>query len=608
MMFLDLAIALSCAGVGLVCGWIMHAIGWGVDPADLNDDRSMIDRSELDHVKGEYERLAAAADRLREYAITMAMDVDLHQSSVQAVSDALSSETSFSADELGEVVNRLIDANQTMQSKLQTAQSRISEQADQLESAERRAQTDALTRVSNRGAFDEHLARRHALGPGRAGTLMLLDVDHFKKFNDEHGHRAGDEVLKVVANMLHARLKSYGIVARFGGEEFAAIIDGYTVEESKQIVESARAAIGQHLVEFEGKQLAVTASIGLAEPLEAESIEQWIERADSAMYHSKNQGRNCGHWMDVNTPELITLGDEPSSIPDIDEALPTVAIPPANQTAAPKPQPRVPAARPNHGAFSSLPDRAALTGSFAELQERSKSIGLPTQVMQLHVSGAPAAGSMRTLLQIVRATMRSVDRIGAEDDSTLLVCMPGINDDTAQEKVKQIRSSAESLQFGEPSTHESSKLDISVIAVEPDETLDEAIARTPAPVSPAPVSPAPVSPAPVSPAPVSPAPVSPAPANRDNATSPESDLKQTTESAVPESAVPESAVPESAVPESAVPESAVPASNVPDQATSAAKTKSPAIAAAPNSAAPPPSGLPLKAEPSSPPQVVASGS
>ena len=452
----------------------MNGLGWGVDLSDVTDDLTLIEKSELDQVKAEYDRLAAAADRLREYATTMAMDVDKHQSSVQAVSDVLTSETTFNADELGDVVNRLIEANESMQTKLQSAQARISEQADQLESAERRAQTDALTRVSNRGAFDEHLARRHILGPGRAGSLMLLDVDNFKKFNDEHGHRAGDEVLKVVANMLHARLKSYGIVARFGGEEFAAIIDGYTVEESKRIVESARAAIGQHIVEFEGKELAVTACIGLAELLENESMEQWIERADAAMYHSKKHGRNCGHSMNGTTPELINLGSQSTLIPDIEEPA-KVVVTQVKKAAKIKSTP--PSAEPNRGAFSSLPTRSGLNSAIDDLQERSKAIGLPTQVMKLHVTGNPAAGSMRTLLQIVRATLRSVDRIGADDASTLLVCMPGIDDETAQERVKQIHSSAESLQFGVASGTELPRLEIVVFTVEAEETLDDAFKR-----------------------------------------------------------------------------------------------------------------------------------
>ncbi len=482
-MILDLAIAFSCAGVGLVCGWLAHAFGWcgGGDEISLRDD--LLEAAQRKLLSAEQERLAEVAERLREYATSMAMDVDEHQNSVQEFSDSLqNAEPSVSADSLSRAINQLIEANEAMQTKLQTAQSRIIEQSEQLESAERRAQTDALTRVSNRGAFDEHLARRHSLGPGRAGTLMLLDVDYFKRFNDEHGHRAGDEVLKVVANMLHARLKSYGIVARFGGEEFAAIIDGYSIDESKKIVESARAAISQHVIEFEGKTLNVTASIGLAEPIEDESIAQWIERADAAMYFSKGAGRNCGHWMNDKTPELITLDDSQPLIPETSTEAPS-SIPEKTSSATlkrrkgMKKQVAIKSGESNRGTLASLPDREVLGKSFKEIQERSQSLGLPTQVMSVSVSGEPSAGSMRTLLQIVRATLRSIDRIGAIDANTLVVCMPGLNEESAQERVTQIRSSANSLSFGEGNEGMESTLTIHVVNAEREEGFDDVLSK-----------------------------------------------------------------------------------------------------------------------------------
>ena len=103
---------------------------------------------------------------------------------------------------------------------------RIQQQTIQIESAERRAETDVLdASAKSTRAFDTHLKRRHAEGLGAVGTLALLDVDLFKQFNDVYGHRAGDEVLRVVANVLHSHLQPYGLVARFGGEEFVIILD-----------------------------------------------------------------------------------------------------------------------------------------------------------------------------------------------------------------------------------------------------------------------------------------------------------------------------------------------------------------------------------------------
>ena len=493
-MLLDLAIAFSCAGVGLACGWVLNGLGWDEDALKLSSGDKVLTQRDVQRVTAEQDRLSLVAETLREYANRMAVDVDEHQTSVKEVNDVLTSSDDISGDAVCDAVTKLIDINDSMQKKLHKAQERIHEQAEQLESAERRAQTDALTRVSNRGAFDEHLARRHALGPERAGTLMLLDVDHFKQFNDVHGHRAGDEVLKVVANLLHSRLKSYGIVARFGGEEFAAVIDGYTVEECMKIVESARVAISQNVIEFEGKELNVTASIGLSMPLGESSIEQWIERSDSAMYYSKEHGRNCGHWMNGDKPELIVLADEPALIPaEATEEIENVESKDdkKSEQRAPSGKGRTVGAKKSKkkgasqqvskdkdlGPFASLPTREILAGSFGELQGRSKALGMPTQMMMIHVTGEPSAGPMRTLLQIVRATLRSVDRVGAEDRSTLIVCMPGLEPSAAEARAQQIVSSADSIPFGDSDNEQKSTLKIMKVEVDEDESLDEAVRR-----------------------------------------------------------------------------------------------------------------------------------
>ena len=250
-MWLDVAIAMSCGGAGLVCGWIMHAIGGlGFQPSGRQE--SLRDRRKASEVELNREQISAVAQRLQTYALSMAADVDAHQTKMQAVNHTLSQEHESSQEAVIRAIGDLIAANEEMQTQLKQAQDRIHEQTMQIESAERRAQTDALTRVPNRRAFDEHIETRVAQGPSQAGTLALLDVDHFKKFNDVYGHRAGDEVLRIVANILHSRLQSYGLVARFGGEEFAIILDGISVEDAKILVERARIAIGEREIDRPG--------------------------------------------------------------------------------------------------------------------------------------------------------------------------------------------------------------------------------------------------------------------------------------------------------------------------------------------------------------------
>ncbi|MCG8648431.1 MAG: GGDEF domain-containing protein, partial [Pirellulales bacterium] len=253
-MWFDFAIALSCICGGLICGWILHAVGgFGgeVQAAQARRNNAAefpaLDEPTRDHI-------SFVAKRLRSYAIAMAADVDAHQTRVQAVNNSLSGDDfPTSPDAVLEAVNELIAANEQMQTQLQSAQERIHDQAAQIESAERRAHTDALTLIPNRGAFDTHLAKRHAQGNGQPTSLALLDVDHFKQFNDVYGHRAGDEVLRVVANMLNVRLESHGLVARFGGEEFAVVMDDCPIETARDLIESVRIAIGQRDIQFEDK-------------------------------------------------------------------------------------------------------------------------------------------------------------------------------------------------------------------------------------------------------------------------------------------------------------------------------------------------------------------
>ncbi len=441
-MWLDLAIALSCGTGGLICGWIMHAIG-GFGNHKMIKQATQTAAGQNGEEDPSRERISEVADRLRSYAVSMAADVDAHQTRVQAVNNSLSNDQCEGSPEaVFEAINQLIEANEQMQVQLQSAQDQIHDQAVQIESAERRAQTDALTRVPNRGAFDDHLAKRHSMGVGKAGTLALLDVDHFKQFNDVYGHRAGDEVLRVVAKVLHARLHSQGLVARFGGEEFAVILDGCSIEEAKDLVESARIAIGERDIQFEDKRLRVAACAGVAELVAGESIEKWLQRADDALYRSKEVGRNCGHWMDEDHPIRIEL--------DQDQVLAPSKSEPTSET-KPEPLPSAPStdgAQPEEkeGALAYLPDREVLGETFSEMRDKTQAMSM--YVMSVRCNGSENKSEMRSLLQIVRATLRAVDRIGFEDDSTLLVCMPSIDESTACERGRQICRSADAIQLG----------------------------------------------------------------------------------------------------------------------------------------------------------------
>jgi len=154
---------------------------------------------------------------------------------------------------------------------------------------------DGLTRCYNHKYFKMRLeqelvrARRY----GSALSLGLLDIDHFKKVNDTHGHPAGDAVLAHLASLLTASVRSSDIVARYGGEEFAFVLVEAGAEEAAVVAERMRARVEAHDFELPGGgRLRATASIGIAAAQPQEGASGLVQRADAALYEAKAQGRN----------------------------------------------------------------------------------------------------------------------------------------------------------------------------------------------------------------------------------------------------------------------------------------------------------------------------
>jgi len=157
------------------------------------------------------------------------------------------------------------------------------------------ASTDALTGLINRRAFmdrfSHELLRSQRHGP--APTLLILDIDHFKKINDKHGHPAGDAVLAHLAHLLKSSLRNVDIVARIGGEEFAVVLVETNAEMGQPVIERLLDRIRETTVVLaDGTPLHFTASIGSTEILWGDTIDTAIQRADEALYTAKNSGRN----------------------------------------------------------------------------------------------------------------------------------------------------------------------------------------------------------------------------------------------------------------------------------------------------------------------------
>jgi len=160
---------------------------------------------------------------------------------------------------------------------------------------EQAAHTDVLTGIANKRAMNDALQRSSLLADryGEQYSLILCDLDHFKAVNDNHGHVVGDHLLKTAARALEQSLRTSDSVYRFGGEEFAILLPHTDEKNARDVADRVRTAIAGIRVDCGDSGVSVTASCGVAMYLEGETPEQWLARADEALYRAKAQGRNC---------------------------------------------------------------------------------------------------------------------------------------------------------------------------------------------------------------------------------------------------------------------------------------------------------------------------
>lgn len=163
----------------------------------------------------------------------------------------------------------------------------------------RLASFDSLTGLHNRGVFNMEIRREfdRARRYGRAISLLMLDIDHFKRFNDSYGHQTGDQVLREIGGLLSMNCRSNDLAARYGGEEFAIILPETPMESAIIKAERIRKTVMNHPFTSDSTSLSVTVSLGLADQQEwMKRPEDLIEAADKALYKAKQSGRNQVCW------------------------------------------------------------------------------------------------------------------------------------------------------------------------------------------------------------------------------------------------------------------------------------------------------------------------
>jgi len=157
------------------------------------------------------------------------------------------------------------------------------------------ARRDPLTGLYNRRYLSEAL--QHELSRARRArksvSVIIMDVDHFKKINDAHGHQLGDKFLQEIANLLSTHTRDFDFACRYGGEEFLLVLPSATARNAFKRAEQIRRQCADIRIQHEDKELAVTISMGIATyPRHAKSVDELLSKADQALYISKRNGRN----------------------------------------------------------------------------------------------------------------------------------------------------------------------------------------------------------------------------------------------------------------------------------------------------------------------------
>ncbi|WP_395344556.1 diguanylate cyclase [Ningiella sp. W23] len=197
------------------------------------------------------------------------------------------------ADERAEQ-EKLIVLLESMQKRLSELEDKAQNYKQKLLDQRIQAMTDTLTKLPNRMAYEEKVEATYKQSKQSQNELCMaiLDIDHFKQINDKYGHSVGDKTLQIIATQIKKNLNDDDFVARWGGEEFVALMPKSSLTDCFERLEAMREKISQLPFMFKGQRVSVTVSIGLTDMLEYSSIEKAFEQADALLYEAKQNGRN----------------------------------------------------------------------------------------------------------------------------------------------------------------------------------------------------------------------------------------------------------------------------------------------------------------------------
>ena len=417
---------------------------------------------------GEAQHAQEVLIRLQELTARAAFDFDQHGSQIEEINDKLTSADKRELTMILDLVAKLIRANHQMHASLVSTEDKFREQAQEIHVQAAETRTDILTLLANRRALDEDLARFVAAFRryGRTFSLIMADVDRFKKFNHMHGHPTGDVVLQGVAKLLRRKMRKMDVVARYSGEEFAILLPVTSLNDACKVAVRACDTIEKCLFREGGQELRVTMSFGVAEVLDHEEEAMLLARANQALAAAKENGRNCAYGHDGKTVARVAdnhrqrdessrcsvvwhealdrvVGKEKLVVPDSKgqpPGEPAPCEPEPNEKAVPPPDASVTEAGPDlprdgePEAVLDLPDRAIFCQQVRARTAEWKRGGPMFSVALLQVDQFPQAGKQsgqqlreaatRLATGFLTTTIRETDSVGCYGPGCFALLLP----------------------------------------------------------------------------------------------------------------------------------------------------------------------------------------
>jgi diguanylate cyclase len=275
-----------------------------------------LSEAQIDEIYETYISVQRVADRIDRVGLQVRGEIDQVMSMIRAAAGSASNyseslatvtqQLGSTADEpaMRAIVESLVHATQEMEKNNQALEERLSASKQEIDQLQQNLQTvrnesltDPLTSLANRKFLDEVLVKAvaDAKGKGEPLSLLMADVDHFKRFNDSYGHPTGDQVLRLVAMSMRQNVKGQDTAARYGGEEFVVVLPSTVLADAVIVADHIRGAVmaKELMKRSTGEHLGrVTISIGVAALRAADTPQTLLERADICLYAAKRSGRN----------------------------------------------------------------------------------------------------------------------------------------------------------------------------------------------------------------------------------------------------------------------------------------------------------------------------